>query len=74
MKKMVLMLLMMSFATYAQAAVKPCEELKEEIAAKIEAKGVPSYTLTIVPINDEAEGKEVGTCEGGTKKIMYVRG
>lgn len=74
MKKIVLMLFMMSFVTYAQAAAKPCEELKEEIAAKIDAKGVPSYTLTIVPINDEAEGKEVGTCDGGTKKIMYVRG
>jgi hypothetical protein len=32
--------------SYAQA--KPCEELKTEIAAKLDAKGVKGYTLDIV--------------------------
>jgi len=59
--------------TYAQAA-KPCDELKSEIAAKLDAKGVKSYTLEIVPKDQDAEGKAVGTCEGGTKKIVYRRG
>jgi hypothetical protein len=46
-----------------------------EIAAKIEANGVKSYELNIVK-NDEAkpDDKVVGSCEGGTKKIVYVRG
>jgi hypothetical protein len=60
----------------AQAqAPKPCEELKTEIAAKLDAKGVKSYTLEIVEKDDQTtEGKVVGTCGGGTKKIMYKRG
>ena len=53
---------------------KPCEELKSEIAKKLDAKNVKSYTLEIVDKNKEAEGKVVGTCDGGTKKIVYHRG
>ncbi|WP_417663259.1 DUF1161 domain-containing protein [Pseudomonas sp.] len=58
----------------AQAAVKPCEELKQEIEVKIQASGVQSYTLEIVP-NAEVEDETmvVGSCDGGTKKIIYQR-
>src|SRR6185437_3757946 len=49
---------------YAQAA-KPCEELKTEIAAKLDAKGVKGYSLDIVAKDaDAADGKVVGNCEG----------
>ena len=58
--------------SYAQAA-KPCEELKSEIASKLDAKGVKSYSLEIVPKDQEVDGKVVGSCEGGTKKIVYRR-
>ena len=58
---------------HAQAA-KPCEELKSEIAAKLDAKGVQSYSLDIVAKDQDAEGRVVGTCSGGTKKIVYRRG
>jgi len=58
--------------SYAQAA-KPCEELKSEIAAKLDAKGVKSYSLEIAPKDQDVEGKVVGSCEGGTKKIVYRR-
>ena len=58
--------------SYAQAA-KPCEELKSEIATKLDAKGVKSYSLEIAPKDQDVEGKVVGTCEGGTKKIVYHR-
>ncbi|HZV90333.1 MAG TPA: DUF1161 domain-containing protein [Candidatus Binatus sp.] len=59
---------------YAQAS-KPCEELKTEIAAKLDAKGVKGYSLDIVAKDaDAADGKVVGTCEGGTKKIVYKKG
>jgi hypothetical protein len=57
---------------YAQGP-KPCEELKAEIAKKLEANGVKSYSLEIVAKDKEAEGKVVGTCEGGTKKIVYSK-
>jgi hypothetical protein len=69
----VAVLLVASASAYAQAA-KPCEELKTEIAKKLEDKGVKSYSLEIMAKDDkEGEGKVVGTCEGGTKKIVYRR-
>lgn len=74
MKKTMLMLSMLAFTGYSHAAAKPCEELKSEIAAKIESKGVTNYTLEIVPVDEEKEGREVGTCDGGTMKIIYIRG
>lgn len=52
---------------------KPCEELKSEIAKKVESNGVKTYTLDVVDKGKEADGKVVGTCEGGTKKIVYRR-
>jgi len=52
---------------------KACEELKSEIAAKLDAKGVKGYTLAIVEKDKDAEGKVVGTCEGGAKKIVYSK-
>ena len=55
------------------AAAKPCEELKADIAKKLEDKGVKGYTLDIVEKDKDGEGKVVGTCDGGTKKIVYQR-
>jgi len=54
-------------------AVKPCEELKAEIEAKLKEKGVKAYTLEIVPAQDVKDKKVVGSCDGGTKKIIYQR-
>jgi Protein of unknown function (DUF1161) len=69
--------LFLSGSAHAQAqAAKPCEDLKSEIAQKLDAKGVKSYNLEIVAKDakdKDAEGKVVGTCEGGTKKILYRR-
>ena len=55
------------------AQIKPCEELKTEIAAKIDANGVKNYTLEIVENDQVGDRKVVGSCEGGSKKIVYVR-
>ena len=65
-------LLFVAVSAYAQAP-KPCEELKAEIAKKLEANSVKSYSLEIVAKDKDAEGKVVGSCEGGTKKIVYRR-
>lgn len=73
--KRVAMLLVLALAAAPALAKKPCEELKAEIAAKIEKNGVKAYTLEIVPIDAKVEdGKVVGTCDGHTKKIIYRRG
>ena len=53
---------------------KPCEELKAEIDAKIKKNGVPAYSLDVVDMAAQSDGKVVGTCDGQTKKIVYKRG
>jgi len=55
------------------AAIKPCEELKGEIEAKLQAKGVSGCALEILPADQVKEQKVVGSCEGSTKKITYSR-
>lgn len=54
-------------------ARKSCEDLKAEIAKKLEAKSVTSYSLDIVGKGKEGDGKVVGSCDGGTKSIVYSR-
>jgi hypothetical protein len=61
-------------SAWAQGMRKSCEELKAEIDAKIKKNGVPVYTLDIVEMDAQAEGKVVGTCDGNTRKIVYKRG
>jgi hypothetical protein len=53
--------------------VKVCEDLKSEIGTKLEAKGVRNYDLEIVDAADAGNGKVVGNCDGGRKKILYIR-
>jgi hypothetical protein len=53
---------------------KPCEELRAEIDAKIKNNGVPVFTLDVVDMDAQVEGKVVGNCDGQTKKIVYKRG
>ncbi|AUY34786.1 DUF1161 domain-containing protein [Pseudomonas soli] len=61
-------------ATAALAAPKPCEELKAEIEAKIQANKVSSYTLEVVPNGEVSDPNMiVGSCDGGTKKIIYQK-
>jgi len=57
-----------------QTARKPCEDLKAEIAKKLDDKGVVGYTLDIVDKGKEGDAKVVGSCDGGTKSITYTRG
>ncbi|MFW9082088.1 DUF1161 domain-containing protein [Pseudomonas sp. P2757] len=76
MKRFALAVICGVLATSAFAAPKDCEELRKEIEANIQAKAVPSYTLEIVS-KEEAEKHDiamvVGTCENGTKAIVYQR-
>jgi Protein of unknown function (DUF1161) len=57
----------------ALAQRKECGELKSEIEEKIKKNGVEKFSLDIVDADKQAEGKVVGTCDGGTKKIVYKR-
>ncbi len=61
-------------AETAPTARKSCDDLKAEIAKKLEAKNVTGYTLDVVDKGKEGDGKVVGGCDGGTKSIVYSRG
>jgi len=57
----------------AWAQKKSCDELKAGIEAKIRNNGVEKFTLDIVDAGAQADGKVVGSCDGGTKKIVYKK-
>ena len=72
MKQALFLVAALSMAGHAYAA-KSCEELKSEIAAKLAAKAVKSYELSIVENDKVGDAKVVGSCDRGTKKITYIR-
>ncbi|MBB1518616.1 DUF1161 domain-containing protein [Aquipseudomonas campi] len=74
MKQLILGLALFSLAGSALAAAKPCEELKAEIDAKLKAKGVAAYSLEVVDKGSAGDKSVVGTCEAGSKEIVYQRG
>lgn len=71
--KQLLVIFALSTLSFSAFAVKPCEELRSEIAAKIDAKGVKDYSLEIVAASEVGDQKVVGSCENGSKKIVYAR-
>ncbi|MCP1442372.1 hypothetical protein J3D54_001504 [Pseudomonas sp. GGS8] len=74
MKRFILAVGLLSLAGTAFAQGKPCEELKAEIAAKLDAKGISNYSLEIVDKGTATGGKVVGKCEQGSKVIVYKQG
>lgn len=74
MRKSLLLTVALAVVATPALARKDCEELKAEIAAKIEKKGVKAYTLEAVKKGEEGDRRVVGTCDGGAKVIVYKRG
>lgn len=73
--KLLLALALGSLAMNASArARKDCATLKDEIETKFQSKGVHGYSLDVVPAGETGPGKVVGTCDGGSKRIVYSRG
>jgi len=54
-------------------ALKSCDALKAEIQAKLDAKSLTGYALTIMTSGDLQGPHVVGSCEGNTKKIVLNR-
>lgn len=65
------MLLVLAGAAAAQA--DNCEAIRAGIDAKIRATGVSDHKLAIVDANAIVAGKMVGSCDLGSKKILYTR-
>ena len=80
-------LLFCLISSSALADVLNCETLLKRVDAKLQAKGIPSYTLEFetiessnnasaasgVPPRKTRKGKEVGTCNAGTKRLIYTK-
>ena len=71
--KKTLLFCALSFVIAPAFASKNCEELKSEIAAKIEAKGVKNFTIDILPTEEVKDQKVIGSCETGKKKLVYKK-
>lgn len=77
MKVLIAVVASLLIAAPALAQRKDCNELKAEIDAKIKQNGVKEFSLEVVPNDQVKEGMGaavVGSCDGGTKKIVYKRG
>lgn len=50
-----------------------CEDIRAQIDAKVRASGVNDFSLAILDADAPSSGRVVGSCELGTKKIVYER-
>jgi hypothetical protein len=64
---------MLLAASACSAFAVTCEELRASIEDRIRANGVANFSVTAVDVAASAPGKQVGTCDVGRKKIMYLR-
>lgn len=89
MRKVALLACLTFVSLPAVAEILTCDALKARVDAKLQAKGLQTYTLEIAPAKGSvntldaasgvpavktSKGKEVGTCDGGTKRLMYTKG
>lgn len=80
--------LLACLSLFSVQAMATCEDVKAKIDAKLQAKGITSYSLEIVPADSSkgaapaasgvaapqaAGGKIVGNCDNETKNIIYTR-
>ena len=61
-------LLLGSVASYAN---NNCESIRTQIDARVRAAGVTDFVLSVVEADAKIPGKVVGSCDLGTKKIVY---
>ena len=73
MLRMALSALLALFTT-AGASASPCEALRAQIETRIRAAGVTVFTLEVVDAGHAVAGKVVGTCDQGSKKVVYEQG
>ncbi len=55
----------------ASHASNNCESIRTQIDAKVRASGVTDFALSVVEAGAKVSGKVVGSCDLGTKKIVY---
>jgi hypothetical protein len=58
----------------ASAQAVSCEELRAKVEAKIRGNGVTVFAVEIIESTSKPQGQVVGTCERGTKQLVYSPG
>jgi Protein of unknown function (DUF1161) len=72
MQKLLLAFAASIFSSLASGA-NTCDALRAQIDAKIRASGVARFTLSTVEADAKVNGRVVGTCDLGTRKIVYAQ-
>ena len=67
------MALLACSATASHAQGAGCDAIRAQIDAKVRASGVNDFTLSVLDADTPSSGRVVGSCEMGTKKIIYER-
>ncbi len=57
----------------ASYAANNCDSIRAQIDAKIRASGVENFVLSVVEAEAKVSGKVLGSCDLGTKKIVYTQ-
>ncbi len=63
-----------AFPGSASAQAVSCEELRAKVEAKIRGNGVTVFAVEIIESTSKPQGQVVGTCERGTKQLVYSPG
>jgi Protein of unknown function (DUF1161) len=50
-----------------------CEDLRAEVESKIRNTGVAQFRVSIVEANASAPGRIVGTCDHGSRRLLYTQ-
>jgi hypothetical protein len=50
-----------------------CEDLLAQVESKIRSTGVAQFTVAIVDASASGPGKTVGTCDQGSRKLLYTQ-
>ena len=60
------------FLASSASSANNCDAIRSQIEAKVRASGVAGFTLSTVEADTRVAGRVVGTCDLGTKKIVYL--
>jgi len=58
----------------ASRANSNCDTIRAQIEAKVRASGVTDFSLQVVAADAKIAGKVVGSCDLGTRRIVYAAG
>ena len=59
------------FVASSASHANNCDSIRAQVDAKVRASGVTNFILSVVEAEAKVSGKVVGSCDLGTKKIVY---